>query len=569
MLGRVPAAAWANPEQQGWTRVKRNSRREVWRAEISGETLFLKYYREDGWVSRFKKLFRAAPCESEWNGGMFALKAGIPAARPAGFVSRIIRNRHPWALLVTEAVLRTAPLNDFWDHLQSDPDIRRRREDSAKLTEQLAEMIARAHQSGFEHLDMHAANILVQTVAPRTYRTIFIDLQSARLGVPVTDQAVVRNLAQLNQWFRRRSSIGTRLRFLRAYLRRRDEFETEFEHARPLGRQFDELVRDLIVAAGRHAERLWSQRDRRADRNGGYFCRLRLSGGWRGMAALRCKHEREESRASQLEFTRDWWCKQLKGPTRWFDDDKSQAAKNSHSAAVRRADFRCGDGTISVIIKRPLSRNWRRLLASLVTPSRSLRGWRTGNALLHRDLATASPLAVLERRRWGFTVDSMLITEALPDALDLENFIKQSAAQLSAGAWTRIKRDLIPKLATHLRRLHERGFAHRDCKASNILILRSPEMRPLWIDMDGIQHVHNVSQPQVDRALVRLHVSTIGLPGITRGDRVRFLREYLAKFGGRTGEWRSIYMNLGSSVESKLAAKAARREWKLAHYGRE
>ena len=67
----------------------------------------------------------------------------------------------------------------------------------------------------------------------------------------------MRNLAQLNQWFRRHSSIGDRLRFLRAYLRWRNEYEHAFEHARPLGMPYEDLVQALVRAANKHARRLW------------------------------------------------------------------------------------------------------------------------------------------------------------------------------------------------------------------------------------------------------------------------------------------------------------------------
>lgn len=565
----VKAHAWARPDQQDWTLVKRNGRREVWRAELFGRTYYVKYYREHTWAVILKNLVRSPVCETEWNGGLFALRAGIPAAVPAGYAARLQRGGRMWAVLVTEAVQHAFPLNEFWLQVQKDPDLAGKRRDAEHLIEQLAEMLARAHQAGFEHLDMHAANILVQPTAPRVYRTVFIDLQTARLDRPVTDHAVVRNLAQLNQWFRKNSSVGDRLRFLRAYLRWRNEFEGELEHARPLGLDYRELVAALSSAALRHADRLGSQRDRRSTRNGSYFSRLSLPNGWRGVALLRCKHDSAPSRASRMAFSREWWVARIGDPLRWFGADQGEACKLSHSGTVRRALLEHETTPLPVILKRPLARSWRRRIAQLFSVSRSMRGWKVGHALLNRDVPTARPLAVLERKLGPLTLDSVLISEAVVGAIDLESHLRTATGRMRGREWLRHKLDLTQLVVQHIRRLHERGFAHRDCKASNVLLISQPEPQLMWIDMDGIRRVREVSTSQIERALVRLHVSLLDVPGLTRTDRVRFLKLFYARFGASPDEWRRVYLALAADAARKADAKARRRSWKLAHYGRE
>jgi len=584
-LASVPARAWADPRGSGWELVKHNARREVWRAVIGGRPCYLKYHFYGPWREALTRWFRPSSCAAEWAGGLFALRNGISAVRPVAYTRGLQRARTPGtgragrcALLVTEAVEPAQPLNEFWLQLQSDENVVRRRCDTRQLIETLAELIARAHQAGFEHLDMHAANILVQTVAPRRYQAVFVDLQSARLGVPLSDRAVVRNLAQLNQWFRRHSTTMDRLRFLRAYLRWRNEFEDRFEYSRPLGLSFDQLVAALATAAQRHASHLGRQRDRRALRGGRYFTRVRLPGGWRGLAMRCCKHPQAESRASQLTFERRWWETQLAAlVSRWCSptaDPPGEAAapaalcKESHSAVVGRAVLECGPDRIPVIVKRPRARNWRRRLAQLWPPSRCLRAWRTGYALLNRDVPTARPLAVLERR-WGpFVRDSLLITEAIPGASDLESFLRAEHVRRTAREWWHLKRELIQRLVNHLRRLEERGFVHRDCKAGNILVVPYPELRLLWIDLDGIRTSRRVSDHARLRALARLEVSLRDVGGLTRTDRVRFLRAYWARFGAAEDTWRRMWPALSRAAARQQRATDRHRAWKLAHYGR-
>jgi len=567
LLRTVPTGAWSDPAGQGWQRVKDNARREVWRAVLGGVPCYLKYFAHDSWLRRWRHLLRAPACRAEWEGGLYTFRAGVSAPSPVAYAVNVPRGRRRCDLLITQAIEPTQPLKEFWQQLAGDTDDGRRRSDQAQLIELLAELIARAHQAGFQHLDMHAANILVQPVAPRRYRAVFVDLQSARRGVPLSDAAVVRNLAQLNQWFRRHSSIGDRLRFLRAYLRWRNEFETQFDHGRPLGLSFRDLVAALRLAAARHAARLWAQRDRRADRSGRYFTRFRLPDGWRGWAVAVCKHPLAESRASHLEFRRAWWRERLASPLRWFEQAGTDACKVSHSAVVRRAVLEHDAGHVPVIVKRPLARDWQRRWAALWPPSRSRRGWQTGHALLHRDLPTARPLAVLERR-WGpLILDSVLVTEAIPGAVDLERFLKREAGRHAPGDWHRMKLALLRIMVRNLRRLHERGFVHRDCKAGNLLVVQDPETALLWIDMGGLRR-RQATDADVHRALVRLHVSLLSVPGLTRTDRVRFLKLYFARFGVAADTWRAIWPELERASAAKIAAKEVRRRWKLAHYGR-
>ncbi len=569
VLQRTPVSAWKDPSSQGWLKIKQNSRRDVWRARIDGKVYYLKYYRGDDWATWLKGLLRESACRSEWTGGLYALRAGIAAVAPAGYTTGLHTDTGVCSLLATEAVEPAHPLNEFWEQIEADDHPARQRRDKAQLIELLGEMIARSHQAGFEHLDMHAANILVQPVAPGRYRTLFVDLHSARRGTPMDAHAVVRNLAQLNQWFRRHASVGDRLRFLRAYLRWRNEYETEFELGRPLDVPYRHLVGELVKAADRHARQLWAQRDRRAGREGRYFTRLRLPGGWRGMAVLKTKHLSSESRASGLLLEHDWWCRQLADPLRRFQKSAGEIRKDSHSASVCVTALPHPAGALPVICKRPLARNWRRRLSQMFGRSRCLRGWRTGHALLHRNVPAARPLAVLERRFGPLVFDSLLLTEVIPAAEDLESHLRAQARR-EPTTWSRHKRHLCELLAAHLRRLEDRGFAHHDCKAGNILVVSLPAPKLVWIDMDGLR-LHRRTTPRRYRleALACLHVSLLEVPGLTRTDRARFLKCYCARFGAAADAWRSLWRELIQRVEQRLRAKAAHRAWKLAHYGRE
>ena len=110
-------------------------------------------------------------------------------------------------------------------------------------------------------------------------------------------------------------------------------------------------------------------------------------------------------------------------------------------------------------------------------------------------------------------------------------------------------------------------------KAPNLMVRWAPPYRGsptlVFIDMDGIKHVRRVREAQRLRAIVRLCASLVGSPACTASDRLRFLRSYLTGPGRSPADWKLHWRRIHEAVCSKLQDKELRRQWKLAHYGRE
>lgn len=567
LLADLPSSAWTDPaSQHGWVCVKRNPQRTVWRARIDGKRYYVKLYRARPVRDWLKHVGRRPSCRCEFECGRFAAEHGVAASRPVAYAEGIRQADARYSVLVLDAIEPAEPLDEFWQRECTDRASQATRQ---ALIESLAELIARAHQAGFEHTDMHAANILVQQPRGGGVRSHFVDLHAALLDRPVSDAAIVRNLVQLNQWFRRHSSVKDRIRFLRAYLRWRNEFETEFSHARPVETDFGGLMRLLATTAERHARRLWAQRDRRARRSGKYFARLRLGRGWRAIVLRASKRPNATTGAQPRELSAGWWRTQLSDPRRLLRLGTGAVRKRSHSAWVGQTALDHETGPVDLILKRPRARNWRRRLSQLLPPSRCARGWRTGHALLNRDIVAARPLAVLERRLGPFVLDSLLLTELVPDAIDLASYLRRRHAERSSRGWRRDKQEMIQLLARQMRQLSERGFVHRDCKADNLLVLGASPPRLCWVDMDGIRLL---ARPAIDAeaygGLARLWVSLGDVPGINRTDAVRFLRALHARFGGNPLGWRESWHAIAGLVDHKLERQQARVDWKLRKYGR-
>jgi len=565
---RVHPIDWLNlvtAEQA--TLVKRNSRRDVWRVDLDGHAYFAKLYHPNDLIGRTKVLLRGSTAMLEWNVGLYAAAYGIATVLPVATALKGFRGVGGPSLLITDAVPDVVPLNEFW------LEIRGRRAEERDLADSLARLIARAHQCGFHHGDMHPGNILVRRGENRG-ESLFVDLHDVITGAVVSRSAAVANLAQLNQWFRRHANLTMRCRFMKAYLEYRAAFRNASPFARDINLDWRELVRRLDERAIRHADALWAKRDRRTRRNSRYFTRIRPAPGWRGHALLRSKHPSPTAVAARFEYKRSQWDRWLKEPLAWVHPDRATILKNSHTATVSATHLPVNGESPRIVVKRSLPRNiWKRI-GFIFGRSRNLRAWKMANMLLNRDLPVAQPLAVVEQYRMRFfRTESILLTDFVEGATDLEIFLRDRIAQLSGTERLRVINELIESMVALHRLFHDRGFSHRDFKAQNILIRWDApyEGRPqlTLVDMDGIRYVGRTNQKDRERALVRLAASVIGNPGWTRTDYLRFLSRYLTAFGHSDQHWKARWREIERAVSDKLTAKEARRQWKLRHYGRE
>lgn len=562
------AADWLNPgDSDHAERIKRNSHRSVWRIRCGERTYFAKFYDPSDLLIRIKVLFRGSTAVREWDVGTYAAAHGIAAVVPVATALKGYRGLGGPSLLITEAVEGVVPLNEYWLAVRSD------RHRANLLTESLARLIARAHQCGFQHGDMHPGNILVRPVG-RHGEALFVDLHNVRIGRSVSLAGAVANLAQLNQWFRRASTLSQRRRFLHHYLDYRDRFAQAGPFAR--NHSFDprQLIAQLAVRAEKHANTLWAKRDRRTRRTGRYFARVRPAPGWHGHALLRSKHPAPTAHAAALTYDRRQWETWLRDPRSWVDPNQHRLLKDSHTATICKAELPVEPTPVGVIVKRTLARNgWKRLLR-IFGPSRNMRSWKMANMLLSRDLHAAQPLAVVERHLLGcLRIDSIGLTDYIAGSVDLETFLTRDIAALPPSQQRRVKDQTIATIVKLIKRFHDRGFVHRDLKAPNLLVNWAPPYagKPelTLIDMDGIKHVRRPSPNQRRRAVVRLCASLLHAPALSRTDRLRFLLHHLRGPACPPTHWKSTWREWDALVRTKQHTKEKRRKWKIDHYGRE
>jgi serine/threonine protein kinase len=227
--------------------------------------------------------------------------------------------------------------------------------------------------------------------------------------------------------------------------------------------------------------------------------------------------------------------------------------------------------TVDVICKRSMPRHLGKRLKNLFRESRGMRTWRLANALLNRQIPTARPLAVVERRRCGLLLDNIIVTEHIEHAHDLDTVLTVQIRDLQPIDQYRLKLQVAQNLARLVRTFHARGFIHRDFKAPNIMVQWDPDgVEPpqlLLVDLDGVKPCRRPSRRHWLRAIMRLNVSLDHCRKVTRTDRLRFLKACLMRPGNPEPQWKDAWRDIERLSARKRTVKTRQFEKMMAKYG--
>ena len=227
---------------------------------------------------------------------------------------------------------------------------------------------------------------------------------------------------------------------------------------------------------------------------------------------------------------------------------------------------------LEVVCKRAAPRGLFKRIRNSLRTSRAMLTWKRGNALLNRRIPTARPLAVLQKRRFGCLLDSLVITEYVEHARDLDTVLTVDMREMPDPRQRRLKTQIIESLVTLFRRLEDCSFTHRDLKAPNVIVQwqrqsREPP-RVTLVDLDGIRRARRTRHAARMRAVMRLNVSLDHCRRVTRTDRLRFLMRYLDRLGRPARQYKPIWRELAARSERKRRQRARQQEKMLKKYGR-
>lgn len=530
------------PEESGFERVKHNASRTVYRGSIAGEGVYLKHYHGRSFEHRLRRLLAMSIARREMWFSQYLLSRGVSTPRP---LAAMVNGKTECYI---SAEVAPAVSGDRWhlDQLARGDDGHRA---VRRATVAMAEMVARMHSAGVIHEDLHCGNVLMCADDDGVIQLVLTDLHRMKRRRRLSRRRRAANLALL---FHDRYGCTTRtdrLRFLVNYLRASDAEGTL--------RGWQRMIEHF---AHRHRNRQHAGRDKRIFKRNRYFAPLQLGNGWRGHVVLASKRETAGSQAAKLVFTESDWRAALAEPDKLFSGEGVEVLKDSASSLVVRRRLRVGEHELDVYIKRSRRKHFRRGLADCIRPSRAIKAFKHGHQLLTRRIATALPLAALERRRGPFLLDNILITEAV-EGRDLHAFLntwlspsKQADTALSLPEQRQLAQAVLWQLGRLLRRLHDNLFAHRDLKASNLLIRWSPPQRPdvVLIDLDGLRRVRLLTTRRRFQGLMRLNVSLLKCPVVNHAGRLRMLLGYLRRPGSPPVNFKPYWRVLEQWSASKL-----------------
>jgi tRNA A-37 threonylcarbamoyl transferase component Bud32 len=565
--------------------VKHGPHRTVYHVELPGIHFYLKYYRLPNLRARLRELVRPSKARTEHDRALAVAARGIATITPLA-LGETPGWRPGESCLITRALDHTEPLNRFLEATLPQFNEPRQSRLRKRITLALGSLIARMHDAGVRHDDLHAGNLLISLKPEDHFLLYLIDLHAVHVGPPLNWKASRDNLVLFNRYFAMHAHRADRLRFWHAYWQARQAGgvlagKSSPDTVPPIGvpcfrgpeetslsipdhngresmppdtnctpaeghdKKLKERAKSLEALTAASNVRFWRSRDSRCVAANRHFQKMR--GNLVGMAVA-------DLGPAALQAL-------LSNPDEPFGPG-ALLLKDSRSSTVAEVDFLVAGQTCRVIYKRfrrPPAR-WRSWLKKAVRRNHALDSWQYGHGLRERCLPTARPLAVLVPRRDDPPGDSYLLTERITDAVDLHCHVAELMGLPVAERRFQLRRG-IHQLARLIREMHRRQVAHRDLKATNILVQSRPVDQPpglfdfgsfCLIDLVGVTLGRPVSRKRRVQNLARLHASFHEHPGLSRADKLRFLRVYL-QWGlhGRLG-WKEWWQAVAHATSAKV-----------------
>ena len=224
----------------------------------------------------------------------------------------------------------------------------------------------------------------------------------------------------------------------------------------------------------------WRRLLQRTREENSYFGKIRF-GDWSGVFFKRYKYPRRWASASDLCVSFSDW--QAAWPPLWrtLEAGELTPLKLGPSGDVWAGEVVLNGRNVPVVIKRPYKRRWYRYLNEIGRGSRAWRAWHKAWAMVVRDIPTAWPLLVLQKRRFGYITDSVIVFQRVEG---------QTLDSINLDALAPDQRDaLFRRTGRLLRKIDQLGMAHFDAKSTNWVVQSDEKLgpRPVLIDVDGLR----------------------------------------------------------------------------------
>ena len=450
--------------------------------------VFLKRDKTKDWIESLKFLALPSRGSKEWLIAYRLQKGNLNIPKPLGWMEKVRRGMVKESFYLSEAIGSGLSLMDLTHS---------GREFSF---EGLVKAVRRVHDAGLFHMDFHGGNFLWD--GESFYLT---DLHRARILKSLSPHQRLWSLSHLFHSLRSSWGEETRKAFIERY----------FGEEPPPLRKKEAYLRMIHRWMGRLQKRQWRSRTKRCLKESTEFAV------WKG-TEYTIYHRRDMNVDHVRKAVRDHLSVVKEKP--------SILVKSSPRTIVSILDV---EGK-RICVKHFLSPCLWDRFKDLFRASKGLKAWIAGNGLRARGISSLLPIAVAEKKDLLSTRESFFVMEALKTGMEMDRYLSGGVVHFNR------KRLFIRTFAQWLSDFHKTGLYHKDMKTCNLYVLENGET---WdfrlLDLEDVLLEGKISVTRLFRNLLQLNTSAP--ERITRGDRLRFFKEYM-KFNPLVKE-RKIFLN--------------------------
>lgn len=447
--------------------IKDRPYRQVWRFEFQGKPYYLKFYPAGGMRDWLRRRFRGSPALREFYRLQWLARAQVPAPRAVAVLMGFMIEDRRGDAVIFEGLEPGIQLDKYFNQQelkgQAIPD-------RLGLVRQLAHLLERLGKGGLGHSDLHLGNFLL-----RGGKLYLLDAYAVhRRGLRMKDLELLGLSA-------------------RPYASR-----TEVQ------RVWRALAPDSAMPQkNARGPSVWRSLMSRAFKKDRYFGHL-THGPWSGHFFRHAKFPHRWSPVSRMDLSEKDWATAFPLLLQQLESDQFETLKSSRSGGVLSGEIILGGHSVSVVIKHPRRKYWYRYLNEIGRGTRARRAWIKSWQLVVRNIPTAWPLLLAEKRAGGYATDAMVIFERIdgPTLASIDPKLDRERYHL-----------ILHRCGALLRKLEQAGLYLYDAKAENWMVRQDPQLgpTPMLIDVDSVRRLNQGGGlPRLIRSLRQHHPVEFG-----------------------------------------------------------
>jgi tRNA A-37 threonylcarbamoyl transferase component Bud32 len=430
------------------TCIKRHAYRQVWRFELSGKPYYLKFYPAPrGFRDHVRRKFRGSPAMYEFTRLQWLQKATVPAPRAVAVLMGFTLEGRKGDALILEGIEPSIPLDRYLSELELQG---REAPDHLQLVRHLIDLLEKLGRAGLGHRDLHLGNLLLHGG-----RLFLMDAYAVqRGGLTMSD---LYYLAASSRPFANRADL-----------------QRAWSRLGPGG---------PLPSSNPRAPKVWRNQLARATYRRRYVDDIQ-GHGWTGRFFTQYKFPHRWSTVSPLTVTEQDWQQAWPDLLARIESDQLEILKRGPSGDVLAGQITLAGKPLHIVVKRPRRKFWYRYVNEIGRGSRSTRAWAMAWRLIVRNVPTAWPMLIMEKRKLGYVTDSLIVLERI------------EGKTLSWPGWKQMGaapyHDLLRRAGRLLRLLEGAGLYLYDAKADNWMVRDDPVLGlvPVLIDTDGLRRLN-------------------------------------------------------------------------------